>query len=134
MKQALRSRSTLLIVAAVLAGGVGGFVIGRATDDSSSTTALSPQDQDLRALRAYIRSKQRTTTTPVKPGGIPRTSDGSEEIQIPADIPQEFVDRCRDTLKETPQNEPCQLLIKAANGEIEPGLYPESQRDELLAK
>ena len=42
MRGALRSRSTLLIVAALIAGGAGGFALGRATDDGSATTVSSP--------------------------------------------------------------------------------------------
>ena len=139
MREALRKRSTLLLAAALLAGGVGGFALGRATDESSTSTprlgaGLGIGEQQA-ALHAYIRSKQRTTTTPVNPADIPSTSGGNEEeIQIPVHIPQRFVGSCRDTLKETPGNESCRLLIKASNGQIEPGVYPESQRDELLAK
>jgi hypothetical protein len=42
VREALRSRSTWLIVAALIAGGAGGFALGRATDESSTTT-VPPQ-------------------------------------------------------------------------------------------
>ena len=54
MREALRSRSTLLLVAALLAGGAGGFALGRATDESATTVA-GQSSARVPALRDFIR-------------------------------------------------------------------------------
>src|SRR6266542_4101794 len=42
MREALRTRSTLLVLVALLAGSAGGFALGRVTDESSMRT-VPPQ-------------------------------------------------------------------------------------------
>lgn len=78
-------------------------------------------------------STRPVVTQAVDPETLPNVGDGTEEIQIPQEIPQVFVDRCRERLHEHPGDQGCELLVKAAKGEIKPGVYPESRRDELLA-
>ncbi len=52
MREALQSRSTLLVVAALLAGGAGGFALGRVTDESATT--VGPIPQSAHAIHAFI--------------------------------------------------------------------------------
>src|ERR687887_238651 len=110
-------RAWLPMLAAILVGAIMAVVAGgQETDSSPQGTVVTSSDEV---------STPPVETQPVDPANLPDVGDGTEEIQIPDEIPKASVDFCRDYLQDHPDDEGCQLLLKAANGEIEPGVYPE---------
>jgi hypothetical protein len=59
MSEALRTRSTLLVVVALLAGGAGGFALGHATGESSTTVLPPPVGSRFGTETLSVPSKDR---------------------------------------------------------------------------
>ena len=66
----------------------------------------------------------------------PEPKSGNVEgiIQIPnGPIDPGLVGDCQDVLERDPADASCRLTVAAANGDVQPGTYPQSRFDELMA-
>jgi hypothetical protein len=110
-------RIWLQVAAAILVGAVAAVV-------------AVAQQPGQRAGSAPTTDTPPTVTQPATP---PNIDNGTgEQIQIPAEIPTAFVSDCHDRLAADPSDKGCAMLIQAANGQIPPGVYPESKAEAVL--
>jgi hypothetical protein len=118
------------VAAAVIAVAVAvplGFAVAQIPPEQQSPDAGGLEDQ--------LVPEDARNAQPVDPADIPTPPHGEESIQIPTQRPpSELVEMCREELQRDPGNEACQLTIKASNGEVLPGVYPQDQAGELLGK
>jgi hypothetical protein len=111
-----RFKRWFVTVAAATVLGAGLAVVANGQTSSPSGEPGSTTNQDV----------------PVNPADLPPVSHGPESIHVPDQAAtQQLVPLCQETLKDNPDDKICLVVMRAAEGKVNPGDYPESELDDL---